>query len=88
MLFKGARGSKHGQDLWELSFEFSRSPNKTGIVVGEITGINKKGWQYLDILYRPATNRVNGLEVLVPKQAVVHTVYEADTFADMKIGGS
>jgi len=86
MLFKGARGSQRGMDYWEIGFDFAYSANKTDLTFGELTGINKKGWQLLDILYRPAADRVNGLEVLVAKQAIVHTVYYDSDFSKLKIG--
>ena len=55
-LFLGAAGSKRGADDpsslklrragWEITYRFAASPNRTGITVGEITGIAKKGWEY------------------------------------------
>ena len=46
-LFLGASGSKPGADDWEITFRFAASPNRTGITVGDIAGISKKGWEYL-----------------------------------------
>ncbi|MBM3854743.1 MAG: hypothetical protein FJ399_16585, partial [Verrucomicrobia bacterium] len=50
VLFLGATGSKRGTDPqadWEISFRFAASPNASGLSVGPITGISKKGWEYL-----------------------------------------
>lgn len=86
VLFKGARGSRKGQDRWEIGFEFAYSENKTGLTIGDITGIDKKGWEYLDILYMPAASRVNGLDVSVPQQVTIHKVYETGNFKNLLIG--
>ncbi len=42
-LFLGASGSKRGSDDWEITFRFAATPNKTGLTVGDIVDINKKG---------------------------------------------
>ena len=47
-LFLGVSGSiRHRGGDWELNFSFAASPNMTSLTVGSITGISKKGWQYL-----------------------------------------
>jgi len=46
-LFLGAAGSKRGADDWEIAYRFAASPNRTNIVIGEITVASKKGWEYL-----------------------------------------
>jgi len=86
MLFKGARGSQRGQDHWEIGFEFAHIKNVTGQTVGDITGINKKGFEYLDVLYEQRGTSVSGYIPVVPVQATVHKVYEEDDFADLRIG--
>ncbi|NBW11713.1 MAG: hypothetical protein EBR82_27145 [Caulobacteraceae bacterium] len=87
VLFKGARGSKKGSENWEISFEFSYSANKTGLTVGGITGVDKKGWQYLDVMFKEDTsNTINGRPLQVPTQVNVHTVYDSDAFAQLLIG--
>lgn len=87
VLFKGARGQKRGNDRWEISFEFAYSKNETGIAVGDITGISKKGWEYLDVLYKDSpTLRIANRPVQVPAQVNVHQVYKSGSFADLKIG--
>lgn len=46
-----AGGALTPQDR-ELSFEFLYSPNITGLTVGDITGVNKLGHQYMWILWQ------------------------------------
>lgn len=87
VLFKGARGQKRGNDRWELSFEFAFSKNETGIAIADITGVAKKGWQYLEVNYKDhATLKINNRPIQVPAQVNVHDVYKAGSFADLKIG--
>ena len=45
VLFLGASGSKRSDGDWEIPFNFAASPNKTGLAIGSITGIAKKGWE-------------------------------------------
>lgn len=87
ILFKGARGSKKGNERWEISFEFSYSANKTGLTIGDITGVDKTGWQYLDVMFKEdATTTINGRPIQVPTQVNVHTVYESDSFSQLLLG--
>lgn len=89
VLFKGARGQKRGNDRWELSFEFAANENKTGVTIGDITGVAKKGWEYLDVLYKDSpTLRIANRPVQVPAQVNVHQVYLSGDFSLLKIGTS
>lgn len=86
LLFKGARGTRRGQERWELAFEFSYSKNQTNLTVGTITGINKEGWQYLETMYIEGTAKIGKHVVQVPGQVNVHTVFSAENFAQLKLG--
>ena len=57
VLFLGASGSQRGADDWEITYRFAASPNVTGLAVGPITGINKKGWEYLWVRYADAEDQ-------------------------------
>lgn len=59
----------------ELIREWDVSPNQTGIAVGDITGIAKKGWQYLWIHYEDKEDATNKIIARVPKYAIVEQVY-------------
>ena len=91
VLFLGARGSRPGDDpadLWQIAFSFAASKNATGLTVGPITGINKKGWEYLWVLYREAEDEDAKALVQRPIAAYVEQVLLLDTFADLQIGSS
>jgi len=84
VLFLGASGSQRGTEDWEITFSFAASPNVTDLRVGDITGINKKGWEYLWVRYAEAEDA----DVLVkqPAAAYVEQVYPYGDFSLLRIG--
>jgi len=84
VLFMGATGTKRGKDDWEITFRFAASPNVTGLKVGDIEGIDKKGWEYLWVRYADAEDE----KVLVkqPIAVYVEQVYDEGDFAGLGIG--
>ena len=86
VLFLGASGSQRGDESWEITFRFAASPNVTGLVIGEITGVEKKGWEYLWVRYEDAEDEDSKSLVKRPKSAHVERVYNAGDFAGLGIG--
>ena len=85
-LFLGASGSKRGSADWEITLHFAASPNKTGISIGDISSIAKKGWEYLWVEYQAKEDSTAHQKVHVPKAAYVEKVYEEGDFSDLGIG--
>ncbi|MFN9131136.1 MAG: hypothetical protein ACK5XO_00450, partial [Phycisphaerales bacterium] len=88
VLFLGATGSKRGDgpdDDWEITFRFAASPNETGLSVGTITGINKKGWEYLWVRYADAEDTGSGAIIKKPIAAYVERVYDDANFGALGI---
>ena len=88
-LFLGASGSRRGtgpDDDWEITFRFAGSPNRTGITVGPISGIAKKGWEYLWVRYADTEDTGSNTLVKQPVAAYVEKVYEDGNFAALGIG--
>jgi hypothetical protein len=88
-LFLGASGSRRGtgpDEDWEITFRFAGSPNRTGITVGPISGIAKKGWEYLWVRYADAEDAGSNTLVKQPVAAYVEKVYEDGNFAALGIG--
>jgi hypothetical protein len=81
VLFLGAGGSRRGSGAWEMNFKFAASPNKTGIQIGAITGIAKKGWEYLWVRYEKNTDA--NVLVQTPASVHVHQVYEYGDFSGL-----
>lgn len=85
-LFLGAAGTQRGDDPWEIGFAFAASPNVTGLTVGEITGIAKKGWEYLWVRYQEAEDATARMLIRKPVAAYVERVYREGTFSALGIG--
>jgi len=85
-LFLGASGAKRGSDDWEITYRFAASPNRSGISVGSIGGISKKGWEYLWVRYADEEDSGSNTLVKKPTAAYVERVYEEGNFAALGIG--
>jgi len=85
-LFLGASGSKRGAEDWEITYRFAGSPNRTGLVVGPITGISKKGWEYMWVRYADSEDAAAKAIVKKPVAVYIERVYEEGNFAALGIG--
>jgi len=85
-LFIGASGSKRGADDWEITYRFAGSPNRTGLVVGPISGISKKGWEYMWVRYADSEDAAAKAIVKKPVAVYIERVYEEGNFAALGIG--
>jgi hypothetical protein len=88
VLFLGASGSRRGtaaSDLWEITYRFAASPNVSSLRVGDITGIAKKGWEYLWVRYADVEDNPSKTLVKRPIAAYVERVYEDGNFTGLGI---
>lgn len=86
-LFLGAAGSQRGfGEDWEITFRFAASPNTSSLTVGPITGIAKKGWEYLWVRYADVEDPAAKAIVKQPVAAYVEKVYEDGDFSQLGIG--
>jgi hypothetical protein len=89
VLFVGCSGSQEwdnekGSGPWSLSYRFIASKNVTGQTIGSISGIEKKGHEYLWVRYEDA---VSGSSLLKqPKAVYVSKVYKDADFSQLGIG--
>jgi hypothetical protein len=87
VLFEGARGSQRGaRGKFEISYQFSASPNVTGLTVGSITGIAKGGWEYLWVRYVDESDDTAHMLVKRPRSVHVERVYDSGDFSGLGIG--
>ena len=89
VLFLGAAGRKSGRwGHWEIEYRFATSRNRTGLVVGDITDIVKKGWEYLWVRYKDVVTPGPPPNALVkrPVGVYVEQVYPRANFALLGIG--
>jgi len=91
VLFIGCSGSQEwddqkGRGPWSLSFRFIASKNVTNQTIGSITGINKKGHEYLWVRYRDAVD--SNVLLKQPDAVYVSKVYKDSDFSLLGIGTS
>jgi hypothetical protein len=89
VLFLGCSGSQEWDDQkgsgpWSLSYRFVASQNVTGETIGVITGIEKKGHEYLWVKYEESASGNSLLKI--PKAVYVNKVYKDANFALLGIG--
>ena len=85
-LFLGASGSKRGEDDWEITFRFAGLPNATGLMIGDIGPISKKGWEYLWVRYDDEEDTDANALVKRPVAAYIEKVYRDGGFSALGIG--
>jgi len=87
VLFLGASGSRRvqmGESAdWEITYRFAASPNRTGLSIGGISGISKKGWEYLWVRYVDRADPLAKALVKRPIAAYVERVYESGNFSGL-----
>ncbi|MCB0912182.1 MAG: hypothetical protein KDB60_11265 [Propionibacteriaceae bacterium] len=79
VIFHGATGALRSETEWEIVYHFEFQPNATGLSVGQISDIDKKGWEYLWVVYEPAVDDDAQALVRTPSAVYVEqVVYEGD----------
>jgi len=91
VLFIGCSGSQEwddekGRGPWSLSFRFVASKNVTGQTIGDISGVSKKGHEYLWVRYEDAVD--SSVLLKKPKAVYVNKVYRESDFGALGIGTS
>jgi len=86
ILFESVTGTSKDQESWELTFSFVESKNATGLTVGGITSIAKKGWEYLWTEYEDVEDTTSHTIAKNAKAVYVERVYDSSNFADLGIG--
>jgi hypothetical protein len=89
VLFVGCSGSQEwdddkGRGPWSLSFRFVASKNVTGETIGDISGVSKKGHEYLWVRYEDAVD--SNVLLKKPKAVYVNKVYRESSFSALGIG--
>jgi hypothetical protein len=84
VLFMGASGQKRGRDgKWEVTFKFAASPNQSNLTIGNITGIGKKGWEYLWVQYGEDVDDTAKVKIKKPVAVYVEKVYDEGPFGSL-----
>lgn len=96
VLFVGATGSQQwdnekGDGPWNLSYKFIANPNQDGtnlapLDIGDITGILKRGHEFLWTVFESQQSSSATALVAKPKFVYVNQVYRESNFASLGIG--
>ena len=89
VLFVGCTGQQEWDDQrgrapWQLSFRFVAEKNVTNQTIGDITGVAKKGHEYLWVRYEEASE--SNTLIKKPKHVYVNKVYREGDFSALGIG--
>jgi len=80
LLLIGASGTGSDSES-EVALEVLASQNATGLSVGDIAGIVKKGHHLLDVIFTPRT--VSQRRIQKARQVTIHRIYDSIAFADV-----
>jgi len=89
VLFLGCSGNQEwddqkGRGPWSLTYRFAASQNVTNKTIGSISGIDKKGHEYLWVRYEDAVSSSSLIKQ--PKAVYVDKVYMDGDFSGLGIG--
>lgn len=81
VLFLGAEGGEDEQNYVDLTYQFAARGNQTGLTFGDVTGVAKRGWDYL--WCRHSEKVVGDLVLMVPTAVYIEKVYPEGDFASL-----
>jgi hypothetical protein len=72
---------------WEITYNFSISPNITDMTVGDVPNITKAGWDYADTFYAEKVDGSGDAErrIQVARYVYVHKIFEKGSLDFLKI---
>jgi len=85
VLFLGASGTKRGSDDWELVYRFAASPNMSGMIIGQIEGVAKGGWEYLWVQYVDSEDENAQTLIKQPVSVHIEQVYAYKDFDRLRL---
>lgn len=84
--FMGASGSQNSPDgPWTVTYNFAVSENQTNLTIGGISGITKKGWEYLWPYFEYSKDETAKIIVKKPKHIFVQEIFKTADFSQLKI---
>lgn len=83
LLFLGATGQQATKADPEVTFHFAASQNVTGLTIGEIAGVAKRGHDYLWVSFDPVEDNAAKRLSRRPLAAYVHKVYREDPWTNL-----
>jgi hypothetical protein len=84
VLFLGASGTSRGDLAWQINYRFLAAKNQSGLSIGAITGISKKGHEYLWVKFDNGISQDRWVKKI--DAVIVNKVYQDHDFANIGIG--
>lgn len=84
VLAMGVVGARDGEETWDVQFKFAAQGSIVNASLGDITGINKTGWEYLWVYSEEEEDDDSNL-VKIPRAVYIEQVYYAGDFSDFGI---
>jgi len=85
LLFMGASGQQGTDTDPEVTYNFAASENATGLTIGEVAGIAKKGHEYLWVVFESVDDMAATTTVRRPRAVYVERVYQEADWAPLAI---
>lgn len=86
VLFKNASGTSRDADTCEITYNFAASPNLRNVMVGDISGIAKDGWDYQWARYEDEVDKTANALTKKLRCIYVERVIERTDFMLLGIG--
>jgi hypothetical protein len=86
LLFVGLSGEVVDDLPTEITYAFAASADVTGLTLGDITGVNKGGHDYLWVAYEEDADASAKKKVKVPLAAYVERVYRRSSWSALGLG--
>lgn len=86
LLFLGASGEYIPNQPCEIQYHFAFSKNAASLTIGAITGIVKRGHDYVWVLFEPDEDGPSHKMIQTPLAAYVERVYDESNFSLLGIG--
>lgn len=83
--FDGCTGSIRSAADWDLEYAFTRRPNLTDLTIGNITGIDADGWDYIWPFYIGKSAGDRGFSAPSPAYVYVERIYARGDFSTLGI---
>jgi len=83
LLFLGAEGAEDDENYVDMTYQFAARPNQTGLTIGGINGITKRGWDYLWVKHEEKV--VADLVLTVPAAVYIEQVYPEGNLSTLGI---
>ena len=84
LMLNGITGNRYDRNHYQMTFQFAVQRNLTGEKINGITGIDKRGWEYLWISYVDEVDDA-GIKVKKPEQVTIEKIYYYGDFEKLGI---